>query len=94
MNQDEAADRLEAQGAKIDKIGSETSSLITEVAELKAAATESGKVSPRLQAAIEAVDTRLQTVDDLVSDKTAPDEGGETGGEVGTGGTDGGDATT
>ena len=67
-NQDQAAEILEAQSAKLDKIGLETDGLKAEVQELKDAAAAGGEVTPRLQAAIDAVVTRTQAIDDKVAD--------------------------
>jgi len=80
INQKAAADALNAVSDKLDnvttgvtKIGGETTALLAEVDELKQAAGDN--VSPELQAAIEKVSTRadslaarVKEVDDLVAD--------------------------
>lgn len=71
MKQAEVATRLEALDLKVEKIGTETSSILAEIATAKEDA------SPEVVAALEKVEARLQTVDDLVKDKepeTPPSE--------------------
>jgi cell division protein FtsB len=67
-SQDQAAEILEAQSAVLDKIATETDGLKAEVQELTDAAAAGGDVSPRLQAAIDAVVSRTAAIDAKVAD--------------------------
>ncbi len=71
MNQAELQSGLEALGAKMDKIGAETTGLQGAVADLETALANAGEVSPGVQAAFEAVKVKAQGVDDLVTDAPA-----------------------
>jgi len=70
--QQDAADRLNAVAVILDKIGSETTALLAEVETLKQAVADAGNVTPPLQAALDAVETRVHNVDELVPDQVAP----------------------
>lgn len=77
--QAQAASLLTALLGKLDKIGSETSQSLAEIQALKdAAANNDGEVGPELQAAIDAVVSRAQAVDDLVQDAVVTDPNPET----------------
>ena len=67
-SQEEAAAQLAAVNEKIVKIGTETSTLLTKIAELQAALEAAGQVTPELQSAIEAVAAQAGVVDELVPD--------------------------
>lgn len=67
-SQEEAAAQLAAVNEKLVKIGTETSTLLTKIAELQAALEAAGQVAPELQAAIDAVAAQAGVVDDLVPD--------------------------
>ncbi len=76
-SQDELIAQVNEQGVKIDKIAGETRSLVDKVKELLEIIASGGPVKPELQAAVDAVDTQLQVVDDLVPDASEPPpEGG------------------
>lgn len=70
MKQAEAAAALQTVVTKLEKVSGETSALVAEVQTLKDAAANADSVSPELQAAIEALSTRAQAIDDLVADAT------------------------
>lgn len=71
MNQAEAVTKLGQVNESLTKIGGETSTLLTKVADLQAAAANSDQISPELQAAIEAVSAQATKIDDLVPDATS-----------------------
>ena len=64
--QGELTAQVQAIGDKLTKIGSETSTLLTKIEELKVLAQNA---TPELQAAVEAVAQQAQVVDDLVPDQ-------------------------
>jgi uncharacterized protein YoxC len=66
--QEEAAAQLEAINTQLQKIGTETQSLLDKVTELQNAAAAAGEVQPALQTAIDAVSAQAKVVDDLVPD--------------------------
>lgn len=68
MKQQEAIQKLGVISEQMTKIGQETQSLLTKVADLQAAAENADNVSPELQAAIEAVSNQANAVDVLVPD--------------------------
>lgn len=68
MKQDELAQSLSDTAAKVEKIGTETRTLLTKIDELTTAVTESGDVSPEVQAALETLQAQVETVDQLVPD--------------------------
>ena len=60
---------LTALTAQVTKIGTETSTLLTKVADLEAALSASGAaVTPEVEAALAALKSQVQVVDDLVPD--------------------------
>jgi flagellar hook-basal body complex protein FliE len=66
---------LTAIGNQLTKIGTESSTTLQKVADLEAAiAAQTGgaEVTPELEAAVAALKTQVQVVDDLVSDITPP----------------------
>ncbi len=72
-----ATDAELAQGladltTQVAKIGTETQTLITKVADLEAALAASGTVDPAVQAAFDALKAQVTTVDDMVPDAPAP----------------------
>ena len=74
MNQQELLDRLGAVEAAVDKIGGETTALVSEVATLKEALANAGVTSPEVDAAVAAIEERVKAVDDLVPDAAPPVE--------------------
>ena len=68
VTQSEAAVQLQAVADQVDKIGTETQSLLDEIQVLKNAAVAAGNVTAELQAAIDAVSGKAVTVDALVND--------------------------
>ena len=74
MNQQELLDRLGAVKAAVDKIGGETTALVSEVATLKEALANAGVTSPEVDAAVAAIEGRVKAVDDLVPDAAPPVE--------------------
>lgn len=74
MNQQELLDRLGAVKAAVDKIGGETTALVSEVATLKEALANAGVTSPEVDAAVAAIEERVKAVDDLVPDAAPPVE--------------------
>lgn len=62
-------------GAEVDKIGTETTSLVQKIGDLETQLANAGNLTPEAQAAFDAVKaqvaslaTRVQAVDDLVPD--------------------------
>jgi len=76
MTQAEATAALNRTNETLVKISNETDALLREIerlnAALEAAMAAGGQVTPELQAAIEAVDTRANAIDALVPDTSAP----------------------
>lgn len=66
--QAEAAQELRKANDSLTKIGGETTTLLEKVKALEDAAANAGNVGPELQAAIDAVVSQAQAVDDLVPD--------------------------
>ena len=64
--QDEAAAQLEAVNSELQKIGTETQTLLDKITALENATP--ADVSPALQSAIDAVVAQAKVVDDLVPD--------------------------
>lgn len=67
MNQQELAQALTDLGAKVQKIGTETTILVHRVADLTVALSNA-PVTPEVQAALTALQNQAQVVDDLVPD--------------------------
>lgn len=89
-DQQKAAETLRGVSAKLEKIGTESGTLLQMVTDLQAKA---GSLEPELQTEIDNVVNQAKIVDDLVPDATEVIGGGEVvGGEGGTGdtGTEGG----
>jgi hypothetical protein len=63
--QAEAAAQLGTVLSALDKIGTETTQLLSDIQALQAAASDA---TPELQSAIEAVAARAQAIDDMVPD--------------------------
>lgn len=72
MTQQEATQKLTDISAELVKVGTETATLVTNVADLKKALADAqaagGTITPELEAAINGVAAQAQTVDDLVPD--------------------------
>ncbi len=68
--QAELAEDLRTQAAKIDKIGTETDGLKASIADLEQALLNAGNTTPEVDAAMADVKSRLQAVDDKVTDAT------------------------
>ena len=67
--QEEVTAALVAAKAHVDKIGTETRTLLTRITELLAQiAANQSTVTPELQAAVDDLQAQLQVVDDLVPD--------------------------
>jgi len=66
--QAEAAAQLTAVNERLAKIGGETQALTEKIVELQAVLADQNQVSPELQAAIDAVVARAESVDSLVPD--------------------------
>ena len=58
--------------AKVEKIGTETRSLLTKIDELTEVINTGGEVTPELQGAVDALSAQADVVDQLVPD--APEE--------------------
>lgn len=70
--QSELSAQLKATTAKVEKIGTETRTLLTLVDDLKAALANQTGVTPELQAAADALDAQVAVVDELVPDLPTP----------------------
>jgi len=70
MNQAELLDHLTTLNIAVGKVGDETTALVAEVQALKDALAVAGNTSPEVDAALAAVEVRVQTVDGLVPDAT------------------------
>lgn len=69
---EEVLAELDSISTTVTKIGTETSASLTKIAELQAAVDAAGGVPQSVQDKIDALQTQLQTVDDLVPDAPAP----------------------
>lgn len=67
-SQAELADQIRAATSQLQKIGTETKSLVEKIDALQAIIDAGGEVSPELQAAVDELKTQAQVVDDLVPD--------------------------
>lgn len=78
MTQQEAVDALNRTNETLVKISNETDALLREIDRLNqalAAAIAAGNtITPELKAAIEAVDTRANSIDALVPDVPQPEK--------------------
>jgi len=76
MTQAEATAALTATNETLVKVSNETDALLREIDRLnkalEAAMAAGGQVTPELQAAVEAVGTRANAIDELVPDTSAP----------------------
>ena len=69
MSNQEAVAALNATNETLTKVGTETDALLKEIQRLNEALQNAGgQITPELEAAIEAVDTRAKAIDDLVAD--------------------------
>lgn len=77
MTQQEAVDKLNATNETLVKVSNETDALLREIDNLKQqlanAGGPGGTITPELEAAINAVDTRAHAIDDLVEDVQQPE---------------------
>jgi hypothetical protein len=77
MTQAEATAALTATNETLVKVSNETDALLREIeklkAELAAAGGAGGTITPELEAAINAVDTRAKAIDGLVADVPQPE---------------------
>lgn len=77
MTQDEAVQKLNQTNETLVKVSNETDALLSEIDKLNQALADAiaagNKVTPQLQAAIEAVDTRAHAIDELVTDVPQPE---------------------
>jgi len=77
MTQTEATAALTKTNETLVKVSNETDSLLKEIetlkAELAAAGGAGGTITPELEAAINAVDTRANAIDQLVADVPQPE---------------------
>jgi seryl-tRNA synthetase len=78
MTQDEAVAALTKTNETLVKISNETDSLLAEIEKLNKALADAiaagNQITPELQAAIAAVDTRANAIDSLVPDLPGPPE--------------------
>ena len=70
--QAELTAQVQAISATLTKIGTETSTLLTKIDELKAVIAAGPPVTPELQAAVDALAAQAKVVDDLVPDAPTP----------------------
>jgi ABC-type transporter Mla subunit MlaD len=77
MTSEEAVAKLNATNETLVKVSNETDSLLREIETLKQelanAGGAGGTITPELEAAINAVDTRAQSIDALVEDVPQPE---------------------
>ena len=79
MTEAELAQKLTETTAQVQKIGTETQTLIDKVAELTELLANGDEVSPEVQAAMDALSAQVGVVDGLVADITPPEGGGTEG---------------
>lgn len=76
MTQQQAAEQLTKTNETLVKVSNETDALLREIdklnEELANAGGPGGTITPELEAAIQAVDTRAHAIDELVPDASAP----------------------
>ena|SRR5258705_6219516 len=70
--QAELTTQLTAVNDKLKKIGTETTTLLAKIDELKGIIANGPPVAPELQAAVDALSAQAQVVDDLVPDAPTP----------------------
>jgi hypothetical protein len=77
MTQDEAVAALTKTNETLVKVSNETDSLLREIDklndELDKAVNAGGAITPELEAAVRAVDTRANSIDELVADVPQPE---------------------
>lgn len=77
MTQAEATAALTATNETLVKVSNETDALLDEIEKLTAALEDAGgaggTITPELEAAIKAVDTRASSIDNLVADVPQPE---------------------
>lgn len=77
MTNEEAIAKVNSTNATLVKVSNETDSLLREIEKLKQelanAGGAGGTITPELEAAIVAVDTRAQSIDALVTDVPQPE---------------------
>jgi hypothetical protein len=74
MTQAEAVTKLNQTNETLVKVSNETDALLREIDKLnEALANAGGNVTPELEAAIHAVDTRAHAIDELVPDVPQPE---------------------
>jgi hypothetical protein len=77
MTQAEATAALTKTNETLVKVSNETDALLREIEKLKQALADAGgpgsPITPELEAAISAVDTRAHAIDDLVADVPQPE---------------------
>lgn len=77
MTQDEAVAALNQTNETLSKVSSETDALLREIDRLNQALEDAvaagGAITPELEAAIKAVDTRATAIDGLVADVPQPE---------------------
>lgn len=71
-NTDQALQKLEAIGTKLQKIGTESAATLQKVKELQDAANANAGTPPEVLAKIDEVAAQAQVVDDLVPDAETP----------------------
>ena len=78
MTEEEAVAQLTKTNETLVKVSNETDSLLREIQrleqELENAGGVGGSITPALEAAIKAVDTRAQSIDQLVEDVPQPEK--------------------
>ena len=75
LTNEEAVAALTATNETLVKVSNETDALLREITRLNEALANqpAGSVSPELEAAINAVDTRAKAIDELVADVPQPE---------------------
>jgi hypothetical protein len=77
MTQQQALDQVNKTNETLVKVSNETDALLREIEQLKTALANAGgpggKITPELEAAIKAVDTRANAIDGLVGDVPQPE---------------------
>ena len=77
MNEDEALAIVNKTNATLVKVSNETDSLLREIEALKKALADAiaagNTITPELESAIKAVDTRASAIDELVEDVPQPE---------------------
>lgn len=66
------SDRISAVNTKLDKVAAEEAGLVSKVADLTAALDAAGVTDPDVLAAVDALEQKATTLDDLVPDAAPP----------------------